>query len=214
MKPVERAVRTKWLRCAALLLLLAITPFCWLVARDAILLLRFGDSMSEDEAHWLLADRFANTINESKISARMLKPLYLTIFREPSCFVLRGAKLLPSDTPAAPSDFRGGRQPSLNNILLEHGLLAELFVEQNIHKKAVSEGFSGSEMVLFNACLAATPFAGACETRVSKRLDASYRKVSDEVLTTFGIIARRADAQDRYCYILPEVSQADDLPRP
>jgi len=202
---IRRKQFANWLRWAALLLLIAATPYCWLVVRDTILVLHASDGQGEETARWLLVTRFANTIDDSKISAKTREPFYLTMLYDPSCFVLKGATLLPSDTPPAQSSLREDRQPSLDEILSTHRMLAERQVNQTIQDHAISESFSTAELILFNGCVAATPFAPMCEKRVSARLDAVYDKVSEEAFTLLGTKARQAGAPNRYCDIMPQV---------
>lgn len=205
MKATGRSTRGRWLRWAALILLIAATPFFWMVARDAILIQRASEGSGAETARWLLVTRLANTIDDAGLSARTREPFYLTMLFDPSCFVLAEEELLPSDTPAGKSSFRDGREPSLSEILSTHRMLAERMINQNIQYGTIAESFSTPELVLYNACVAATPFAGACKTRISTRIDARYDRAAEEAFRVFGIKAKQAGAPNRYCYTMPEV---------
>ena len=200
-----RSKKAKWLRRAALILLIAATPFSWLIVRDTILILRASDGPGASLARGNLVDRFNQTIRDSVISLNSRKPLPLTIVLDSSCFELEAGKLRPSDTPAAQSSFEDGRPPSLNAILSSHRFLAERMVDQVTEGKAVSDSFSTSELIFFNACMAATPFASACETRVAARRDAAYNKAFAETTRILGVQARRAGAPEQYCYTMPDL---------
>jgi hypothetical protein len=205
LRASERRSKARWLRWAALVLLIAATPFGWLVARDTILILRASDGMGEELAHGNLVDRFVQTIRDSKISVNSRRPMHLTMLLDPSCFVLEGGKFQASDTPAAQSGFREGRRPSLEEIFSEHRFLAEEMVEDVAEGKAVADSFSTPELILFNACMAATPFSAACETRVAERRDAAYDKAFADVTRNLGIKAQRANKPGQYCYTMPDL---------
>ncbi|WP_168453707.1 hypothetical protein [Sphingopyxis microcysteis] len=205
MKNGERRSRAKWLRWAALVLLIAATPFGWLVARDTVLIWRASDGWGEQLARGNLVDRLVQTIRDSKISVNSREPMKLTMFFDPSCFLLEGGELRPSETPAAQSGFRDRRSPSLKEILAEHRFLADRAIKDMAESKAVSDSFSTSELILFNACIAATPFSAACAARVAKRRDAGYDKAFADVTRNLGIKAQRAGEPGQYCYTMPEV---------
>lgn len=205
LKAAERSKTKRWFRWSVLILMIAATPFCWLVARDATLVLRASDGNGAETAHWLLVTRLANTIDDAGLSLRTREPSYLTMAFDPSCFVLRPEALQPSDTPAEKSSFRDAREPSLNEILSTHRMLAERTINQNIQYGAISESFSTLELILFNACIAATPFGGTCRKQVSTRIDAVYDKAAERIFRVFGTKAKQAGAPDRYCYIMPDV---------
>ena len=201
----ERSKTRRWLRWPVLILMIAATPFCWLVARDAILVLRASDGNGAETAHWLLVTRLANTIDDAGLSVRTREPFYLTMVFDPSCFVLRAEALQPSDTPAEKSSFRDAREPSLNEILSTHRMLAERTINQNIQHGVISESFSTPELILFNACIAATPLGGTCKKRVSTRINALYDKTAEKTFRVFGTKAKQAGTPDRYCDIMPDV---------
>ncbi len=201
----ERRSRAKWLRWAALILLIAATPFGWLVARDTLMVLRARDDAETNLVRGNLVDRFNQTIEDSEIAVKSRRPLQLFMVVDPSCFELEAGRLRPSDTPAAQSAFEGGEPPSLYAILSSHRFLADRMVDQVVEGKAVSDSFSTSELILFNACIAATPFASACETRVAERRDAAYDKAFAETTRILGVKAQRAGAPGQYCYTMPDI---------
>ncbi|QNO25993.1 hypothetical protein EEB18_014510 [Sphingopyxis sp. OPL5] len=205
MNTSEHRRQARWVRLAALVLLIAVTPFSWLVVRDTILVLRASEGMGAELAHDNLVDRFVQTIRDSKISINSRKPMQLTMVFDPSCFKLEGGKFRLSDTPAAQSSFRDKRQPSLEEILSSHRFLAESRAEEIAESKALADSFSTPELILFNACIAATPFSAACETRVAARRDRAYDKAFAEVSRSFGIKAQRVGKPEQYCYIMPDI---------
>ena len=203
MKASGRSNTARFLRWTAFVLLIAATPFGWLVARDAILMLRAGDGEGEDLARAILVERFQQTIDGSKIARETRTPMRLTMLLDPDCFVVEGAELRASDTPPARSSLRGGKLPSLDEIFFDHRSLAERQVGIFAEYKNISEHFSTREISLFNACMAATPFAGWCEERVSARLDPGYDRSLAEVATFFGTKLPLAREKGRYCYTMP-----------
>lgn len=213
MTAAARNWKTRWFRWAALILMIAATPFGWLVARDTTLLLRANNNGGAEAAHWLLVTRFANTIDDSEISAKTREPLRLTMMYDPSCFVLQAETLQPSDTPANKSSFRDGREPSLKEILWTHRMLAEHMVNQSIQHGVISKSFTTPELILFNACMAATPFGKMCERRVSTRIDARYDKAAEEAFRIFGTRAKLAGTPDSYCYTMPDVLETVGISR-
>ncbi len=129
----------------------------------------------------------------------------LTMIFDPSCFLLEGGVLTPSETPAIQSSFRDRRSPSLQEILAEHRFLAERVIKDAAESKAVSDSFSTPELIFFNACMAATPFSAACATRVAERRDAAYDKAFADVTRNLGIKAQRVGEPGQYCYTMPDI---------
>ena len=129
----------------------------------------------------------------------------LTMFFDPSCFLLEGGELRLSETPAAQSGFRDGRSPSLQEIFAEHRILAEGVIKDLAESKAISDSFSTPELILFNACIAATPVSATCAARVAEQRDAAYDKAFADVTRNLGIKAQRAGEPGQYCYTMPDV---------
>ncbi len=205
MRPRGRRSTARWLRWAALILLIAATPFGWLVARDTVLIWRASDGWGEELARGNLVDRLVQTIRDSKISLNSREPMKLTMFFDPSCFLLEGGELTPSETPAIQSSFRDRRPPSLKEIFSDHRFLAEGAIKDAAESKAVSDSFSTPELIFFNACMAATPFSAACAARVAERRDAAYDAAFADVTSNLGIKAQRAGEPGQYCYTMPDI---------
>ncbi len=203
MNSDRRRKKTRWLRWSLAFLLIAATPFSWLLLRDAILMLRASDGEGEVAARGILVERFQHTIENSKIARETRTPMRLTMLLDPDCFIIDGAKLRVSDTPPDPSSLREGKLPSFDELVFEHRSLAERQTLKFAAYKNISESFSTSELSLFNACMAATPFAGWCEESISARLDRGYDKALADVTTFFGIKLPLAHEKGHYCYTMP-----------
>jgi hypothetical protein len=186
LKTSEHRSKARWLRWLGAILLIATTPFLWLLSRDTILLLRASGSEGKEMARGILVERFQQTIESSKIAHETREPLRLTLLLDPDCFVVEGVKLRVSDTPPDLSGMHKGKLPSLSEIFFEHRSLAERQTGKFAEYKNISESFSTSELSLLNACVTATPFAGWCEKRISARLDRGYDKALADVTTFFG----------------------------
>lgn len=202
---VKPSSRARWFRWAVLILLIAATPFFWLIARDALLILRADEGHGKEIARNIVANRLVETIRFSKAAPFSREPLYLTIVLDPSCFVIDGTSFAPSKTPAEPGSFRDKKFPSLEEILSNHRWIAEREVQDLVFRTQISDSFSTSELIALNGCIAATPLARWCENKVSVRIDKmgdmTYRKVAARL----GLKAQQAGEPDRECYMLPEV---------
>lgn len=203
MSSGQRRNKTKWFRWWLVFLLIAATPFLWLLSRDAILMLRASDGEGEVVARGILVERLQQTIENSKIARETRTPMRLTMLLDPDCFIIDGAKLRVSDTPPAPSSLREGKLPSFDELFFEHRSLAERQTVKFAAYKNISENFSTGELSLFNACMAATPFTAWCEERVVARLDRGYDRALADVTTFFGTKLPLAHEKGRYCYTMP-----------
>jgi len=201
--PGQRRNKARWVRWSVVLLLIAATPFTWLISRDAILMLRASDSEGEETAHGILVERFQQTIENSKIARDTRTPMRLTMLLDPDCFIVDGAKLRVSSTPPAQSSLREGKLPSIDEILFQHRFLAERQTKKSAESKNISDSFSTSEISILNACMSATPFAGWCEDRISARLDRGYNRALADVTTFFGTKLPLANEKNHYCYTMP-----------
>lgn len=166
-------------------------------------MLRASDGDGALAARGILIERFQQTIENSKFARETRTPMRLTMLLDPDCFVIDGAKLRVSDTPPDPSSLREGKLPSINELFFEHRSLAERETVKFAAYKNVSESFSTGELSLFNACMAATPFAGWCEESISARLDRGYDQALADVTTFFGTKLPLAHEKGRYCYTMP-----------
>jgi hypothetical protein len=199
----ERRNKANWLRWSLVFLLIAATPFLWLLSRDAILMLHASDGEGEVVARGILVERFQQTIENSKIARETRTPMSLTMLLDPDCFVIDGAKLRISDTPPAQSSLRGGNLPSIDEILFQHRFLAERQTKKFAESKNISDSFSTSEISILNACMSATPFGGWCEERISARLDRGYDRALADVTSFFGTKLPLANEKNHYCYTMP-----------
>lgn len=184
---------------------IAATPFLWLVMRDTVMLLRANDSEKKEEAQWILAERLAQTIGYSNIRTDGQMPMIGAAAHEPNCFVIDASTFRASDTPPAKSADESWRWFELGETLSKHRTLAQREAVRVSQHRLLSNNFSASELVLFNACLSATPFAGWCETRISNRLDDKYTKNYHQVVESLGLMLRRANDPARSCFTMPRV---------
>jgi len=199
-------------KLALLALLLAATPFCWMVARDAFLIQSAAPGEGKDIAREILVGRLVETIENSSAAHEAQTPMRLTMVLDPPCFVIDGTAFRASDTPPQPPTGKDKSLPSPEAILYVHQSLAERMVWQFTHHKIVSDGFSTTELALFNACISATPFASWCEAKVSERMGPAYAKTLADVAISLGTKLRRADDPDQYCYTMPGVVDSGTLP--
>ena len=201
--PGERRNNARWIRWSIVLLMIAATPFTWLLSRDAVLMMRASAGEGEETAREILVQQFQQTIESSKIARDTRTPMRLTMLLDPDCFIIDGARLRVSDTPPAQSSLREGKLPSINAILFQHRFLAERQTRKFAESKNISDSFSTSEISILNACMSATPFGGWCEDRISARLDRGYDRALADVTTFFGTKLPLADAKNHYCYTMP-----------
>lgn len=212
MTPTRPRRRTFAAKLVLLALLLAVTPFCWLVARDVILIQSSTPGEGKNIARGVLVDRLVETIENSSAAQEAREPMRLTMLLDPPCFVIDGAAFRPSDTPPEPLADKGKSLPPPEEVFYAHQSLSERMVRQYSQHKIVWDGFSTTELVLFNACLSATPFAGWCETKVSDRMDSAYRKTSADVAISLGTKLPRAGEPGQYCYTMPGVVDSGAQP--
>ncbi|MDZ3830373.1 MAG: hypothetical protein U0S50_00985 [Sphingopyxis sp.] len=184
---------------------IATTPFLWLVVRDTVMLLRASEGEKKEEAQWILAERLAQTVGYSNIRTDGQMPKISAAAHEPTCFVIDASTFRPSDTPPARSSKESWRWFELGEILSKHRTLAEREPVRVSQHRLFSKSFSTSELVLFNACLLATPFAGWCEARISDHLEGEYTKNYHETVESLGLMLRRANDQVRSCFTMPRV---------
>ncbi|ALJ15110.1 hypothetical protein ATM17_20290 [Sphingopyxis macrogoltabida] len=185
--------------------MIAATPFLWLIVRDTVMLLRANDGEKKEEAQWILAERLAQTIGYSDIRTDAQAPMISSRAHEPNCFVVDASAFRPSDTPPAQSPEGSQRWVEFDKIFAKHEMLAERAASQISQHQLLSRNFSTSELMLFNACLSATPFAGWCEARISDRLRDKYYKSYREVMVSRGLMLRRAKESGRSCFTMPRV---------
>jgi len=199
----QRRKKARWFRWSLAFLLIAVTPFLWLLSRDAFLMLRTSEGEGEVAARGILVERFQQTIENSKVARDTRTPMRLTMLLDPDCFIIDGAKLRVSATPPTASSLREGKLPSFDELFFEHRSLAERQTAKFAAYKNISENFSTGELSLFNACMAATPFAAWCEERVAARLDHGYDRALADVTAFFGTKLPLAHKKGRYCYTMP-----------
>jgi len=205
LKATPRPRVRKWLCWLALAAAITATPFLWLIVRDTVMLLRASDGEKKEEAQWILAERLAQTIGYSNIRTDGQMPMIGAAAHEPNCFVIDASTFRPSDTPPAKSADESWRWLELSDTLSRHRTLAQREAVRVSQHQLLSKNFSTSELVLFNACLSATPFAGWCETRISDHLEDKYTKNYHEVVESLGLMLRRANDPARSCFTMPRV---------
>ena len=205
MKATPRPRVTKWLYGLALAAVIATTPFLWLIVRDTVMLLRASEGEKKEEARWILAERLAQTVSYSDIRTDGQMPMTGAAAHEPNCFVIDTSTFRPSDTPPARPSDESWRWFELGEILSKHRTLAEREAFRISQHRLFSRNFSTNELVLFNACLSATPFAGWCEARISDRLKDQYTKNYHRVVESLGLMLRRANDPVRSCFTMPRV---------
>ena len=181
------------------------TPFLWLIVRDTVMLLRASEGEKKEEAQWILAEHLAQTISYSDIRSDGQMPMIVARGYAPNCFVIDASTFRPSDTPPVQSSNQNWRWFELGETLSQHRTLAEREAFRVSQHELLSKNFSTSELVLFNACLSATPFAGWCEARISDRLESKYSQNYHEVVESLGLMLRRASDPVRSCFTMPSV---------
>jgi hypothetical protein len=189
----------------ALAAVITATPFLWLIARDTVLLLRASDGEKKEEAQWILADRLAQTISYSDIRSDAQAPMWSTLTFNRHCFIIDASTFRPSDTPAVQSSGQSWRWGELSDIFEKHEMLAERAASRISQHQLLSKNFSTTELVLFNACLSATPFAHMCEAQISDRLEDKYYKNHREVVTSLGLVLPLASDPRLPCFTMPRV---------
>ncbi len=207
LKAAPRPRGRKWLCWLALATVIAATPFLWLIVRDAAMLLRASDGEKKEEAQWILAERLAQTIGYSEIRSDAQAPMWSTRSFDRHCFVIDASTFRPSDTPAVQSSGKSWHWGELSDIFGKHEMLAEREASQISQHQLLSKNFSTSELVLFNACLSATPFARWCEAQISDRLEDKYYKNHREVVTSLGLVLPLASDPRLPCFTMPRVSR-------
>jgi hypothetical protein len=202
----------RWLRWLALILVITATPFLWLVARDIMLVQRAAPGEGQNIARGILVARLIEAIENSSAAQEAREPMRLTMLQDPPCFVVDGAAFRPSDTPPGSLADKGKSLPPPEEVFYVHQSLSERMVRQFSWHKIVWDGFSTTELVLFNACLSATPLAGWCEAKVSDRMNSAYRKTSADVAISLGTKLPRAGEPGQYCYTMPGVVDSGAQP--
>lgn len=208
MRNGERRSRAKWLRRAALILLIAATPFGWLVGRDVVHL-AFAD---EEEAQRIVYnvlipglyaaldrnDRLPPPKPRSKGETPVFSLRFVPVDDSlPPCFDLLKVELAPrfaTDLPFAEA-----------TDLAEHSLrrpwgVGNADVADSDENVALS--FSPIAISAYRACIEATPFGGICAKRFRANLADRGRSLNENRVRLYAaarILDKEGKPTNRYC---------------
>lgn len=167
----------------------AVTPFCWLVGRD-YLMLSGMTGISESQSRFLLSERMGESVRNMGATA----------------FPSSVDDLTPACTTISTKDQKAAVEAQ--RALSQYRTLAMETLFQTAGRDQIEARFSKHEMIFLSACMQATPLASWCQRKVDMRTTDSdaWRQKREIKLGLLQPASNRGASEDTaYCDALPGI---------
>ncbi len=168
---------------------IAVTPFCWLVSRD-YLMLSGVTGVSESHAQFLLVERLAESARDLGLTARRASDSDLT----PACVTI-------------PVKDRKAATEAERALGLYRNLAMETLF-QMAGRNHIEASFSKHEMIFLSACMQATPLARWCQRKfdgLADDTDGRRQKQKIKLGVLRPVSGRDTVKNLPYCDTLPKI---------